>query len=97
MTDSESQYATVNVDAVEFTDNSEVMPTVTVTGFNASNNQYEIGGTDIKYVAVDSSGNTGICSFTITVVGKYNVKYNFRTYRHAKRYHRPTFTRSGSP
>ncbi|XP_033099724.1 uncharacterized protein LOC117103264 [Anneissia japonica] len=66
-TDFGSSNATVNFTEVTFIDNSEVMPTVTVTGVNP-NDQYEIGETDIEYMAVDSSGNVAVCSFTITVI-----------------------------
>ncbi|XP_071942960.1 hyalin-like [Antedon mediterranea] len=49
-------------------DNSgeDITPT---SKYNPGNNEFVIGSTDVIYDAVDSSGNSATCTFTITVTG----------------------------
>ncbi|XP_071961171.1 uncharacterized protein [Antedon mediterranea] len=49
------------------TDNSNTSPTLSVTKEPGSD--FDIGITDVVYIARDSSGNTGSCQFKITVTG----------------------------
>ncbi|XP_071959490.1 uncharacterized protein [Antedon mediterranea] len=47
-------------------DNSDEDITPT-SKYNPGNNEFDIGRTDVIYDAVDSSGNAGTCTFTVTV------------------------------
>ncbi|XP_033098191.1 hyalin-like, partial [Anneissia japonica] len=56
---------TYNASDVTVTDNSgESLVPITTTSFPA---EFVIGPTNVTYTATDSSGNTGSCTFTVTV------------------------------
>ena len=44
---------------------------VNVTGTHTPGTLYPIGDTIVIYTAVDSSGNSDMCTFTITVIGEF--------------------------
>ncbi|WP_139839273.1 HYR domain-containing protein, partial [Christiangramia flava] len=58
-------FAVVTFEDATATDNCEV--TVTQTGGQASGSEFGPGVHTIEYTATDASGNTAVCSFTITV------------------------------
>jgi len=64
--DSGKCYATINYGPLTATDNCG-NPTVTLLEGQASGTRFSAGATLVNYSAVDSSGNTAICSFTVTV------------------------------
>ncbi|XP_033099723.1 uncharacterized protein LOC117103263, partial [Anneissia japonica] len=66
-TDIGSSSATVTWTPPTAIDNSNVNPTLTAT--IEPGTEFNIGTTTVQYIARDSSGNTAICSFMVTVIG----------------------------
>ncbi len=64
-TDSGFEYATVDFEDATATDNCSV--TIEQTGGLTPGSHFPIGLNTIEYTATDGSGNTSVCSFTITV------------------------------
>ena len=66
--------ANVTFDTANVTDNSQLV--ITPQSNILSGSTFDEGDTEVQFNATDESGNTGMCTFTITVEGEELNMYN---------------------
>ena len=65
-------YATLNMTVPVSQDNSGSVPTIVSIPALTEKMKLKIGTTQIRIASTDLTGNTKKCSFSITVIGRYN-------------------------